>query len=150
MPIQRSPVQGRQTLAEYYQQLTTSPSLVDQLAGQQMLQLLEVLDDLFPQMALWGLTSMARLGLSPDPEFTNAWFVLLSSAILPDAYQLEYLLPASKRPWEQAVVQGQSHSVAETKRYLLIAMRESEGWVGNQEFEAVLAQHGLTDGKPTV
>lgn len=24
-----------------------------------MLQLLEVLDDLFPQMALWGLTSMA-------------------------------------------------------------------------------------------
>jgi hypothetical protein len=148
MPIQRSPVQGRQTLAEYYQQIAISQSLVDQLAGQQMLQLLEVLDDLFPQMTLWGLTSMARLGLSPDPEFTDAWFVLLSSAMIPDAYQLEYPLPASKRPWEQAFVQGQSQSVTETKRYLLIAMRESEGWIGNQEFDAVLAQHGLTSGKP--
>jgi hypothetical protein len=98
MPIQRSPVQGRQTLVEYYQQIATSQGPVDQLVGQQMLQLLEVLDDLFPQMALWGLTSMARLGLSPDPEFTEAWLVLLSSAIIPDAYQLEYLLPASKRP----------------------------------------------------
>lgn len=76
--------------------------------------------------------------------------MLLGSAIIPDAYQLEYLLPASKRPWEQAFVQGQSQSLAETKQYLLIAMRESEGWVGNQAFEAVLAQHGLTDGKPVV
>jgi hypothetical protein len=150
MPIQRSPVQDRQTLAAYYQEIAQNKSPVDQLVGQQMLQLLEVLDDLFPQMALWGLTSMARLGLSPDPEFTDAWFVLLSSAIIPDVYQVEYLLPAGKRPWEHAFVQGQSQSVAETKRYVLIAMRESEGWVGNQEFEAVLAQHGLTGGKPVV
>lgn len=150
MPIHRSPVQGCQTLAEYYQEIAKSKSPVDQLVGQQMLQLLEVLNDLFPQMALWGLTSMARLGLSPDPEFTKAWFVLLSSAIIPDVYQVEYLLPARKRPWEQAFVQGQSQSVAETKRYVLMAMRESEGWVGNQEFEAVLAQHGLTGGKSAV
>jgi hypothetical protein len=150
MPIHRSPVQGHQTLAAYYQEIAQRPSPVDQLVGRQMLQLLEVLDDLFPQLPLWGLTSMARLGLSPDPEFTKAWFVLLSSALLPDAYQLEYLLPASKRPWEQAVVQGQSCSVAETKRYILIAMRESEGWVGNSAFEAVLAQHGLTGEKPAI
>lgn len=146
MPLHRSLVQGRQTLAEYYQEIATSKSSVDRLVGQQMLQLLEVLDDLFPQLTLWGLTSLARLGLSPDPEFTSAWFVLLSNAIIPDAYQLEYLLPASKRPWEQAVVQGQSYSVAETKRYILLAMRESEGWAGNLAFEAVLAQHGLTGG----
>jgi hypothetical protein len=49
-----------------------------------MVQLLEVLADLFPQLPLWGLTSMARLGLLPDPEFISAWLVLLSSAILPD------------------------------------------------------------------
>jgi hypothetical protein len=115
--------------------------------GQQMVQLLAVLNDLFPQMPLWGLTSMARLGLSSDAEFTSAWFVLVSSAIIPDSYQLEYLLPANQRPWEHAVVQGQSYSVEETKRYVLIAMRESEGWVGNLEFEAVLAQHGLTGEK---
>jgi hypothetical protein len=150
MPIQRSPVQGHQTLAEYYQEIAQNKSPVDQLVGQQMLQLLKVLDDLFPQMAFWGLTSMARLGLSPDPEFTGAWFVLLSSAIIPDVYQVEYLLPTGKRPWEEAFVRGQSQSVAETKRYVLIAMRESEGWVGNQEFEAVLAQHGLTGRKPAV
>jgi hypothetical protein len=149
MPIQRSPVQGRQTLEQYYQEIAKRKGPVDQLVGQQQLQLLEVLNDLFPQMALWGLTSMARLGLSPDPQFTTAWFVLLSSAILPGAYQIEYLLPVNKRPWEQAFVQGQSQSVEETKRYLLIAMRESEGWVGNQEFEAVLAHYGLTVGKPS-
>jgi hypothetical protein len=148
MPIQRSPVQGRQTLEEYYQELE-SKGPIDQLVGQQMLQLLEVLKELFPQMTLWGLTSMARLGLSPDPEFTNAWFVLLSSAIIPNAYQIEYLMPANRRPWEDAFVQGQSQSVEETKRYLLIAMRESEGWVGNQAFEAVLTQYGLAVGKPS-
>lgn len=91
---------------------------------------------------------MARLGLSSDSEFTSAWLVLVSSALLPDSYQVEYLLPANQRPWEHAVVQGQSYSVEETKRYVLLAMRESEGWVGNVEFEAVLAQHGLTGEKP--
>jgi len=149
MPIQRSPVQGRQTLEEYYQEIESKGS-VDQLVGQQMLQLLEVLNELFPQMTLWGLTSMAQLGLSPDPKFTNAWFVLLSSAIIPGAYQVEYLMPANRRPWEDAFVQGQSQSVEETKRYLLIAMRESEGWAGNQAFEAVLAKYGLAIGKPSI
>jgi hypothetical protein len=147
MPIHRSPIQGRQNLEEYYQEIAQRKGPVDQLVAQQQLQLLEVLNDLFPQMALWGLTSMARLGLSPDPQFTSAWFVLLSSAIIPGAYQIEYLMPANLRPWEHAFVQGQS--LEETKRYLLIAMRESEGWVGNQEFEAVLAQHGLTVGQPS-
>jgi hypothetical protein len=148
MPLHRSPVQGRQTLQEYYQAIANSKNPVDRLVGQQMGQLLAVLNDLFPQMPLWGLTSMARLGLSSDSEFTNAWFVLVSSAIIPDSYQLEYVLPANQRPWEHAVVQGQSYSVEQTKRYVLIAMRESEGWVGNVEFEAVLAQHGLTGKKP--
>lgn len=76
--------------------------------------------------------------------------MLLSSAIIPDVYQVVYVLPVSKRPWEQAFVQGQSQSAAETKRYVLIVMRESERWVGNQEFDAVLAQHGLISGKPVV
>ncbi|MFD1874482.1 hypothetical protein [Hymenobacter bucti] len=47
MPIQRSPAQGRQTLEEYYQEME-SKGPIDQLVGQQMLQLLEVLKKLFP------------------------------------------------------------------------------------------------------
>lgn len=144
MPIQRSPVQGRPTLEDYYQEIARGDHPASQLVGQQMLQLLEVLNGLFPQMALWGLTSLARLGLSPDPQFTSAWSVLVSGAMLPGAYRVEYLLPANRRPWEQAFVHGESQSMEETKQYLLIAMRESEAWVGNLEFEAVLEQHGLT------
>jgi hypothetical protein len=144
MPIHRSPVQGRPTLEGYYQEIANSKDPIDQLVGQQMLHLLELLNALFPHMALWGLTSMARLGLSPDPQFTGAWFVLVSGALLPGAYRVEYLLPANRRPWEHAFVYGESQSVEETKRYVLLAMRESEGWAGNEEFGAVLAQHGLT------
>jgi hypothetical protein len=143
MPIQRSPVQSQQSLTEYYQTIADSKDPIDQLVGQQMLQLLELLNSLFPQMALWGLTSMARLVLSPDPRFGSDWFVLIRSAIVPEAYQIEYLLPASQRPWENAYVRGESNSVEQTKRYLLIAMRESEGWIGNTELAAVLAQHSL-------
>jgi hypothetical protein len=149
MPLYRSPLQGHQPLQAYYHEIANRESPVDRLVGQQMGQLLAVLEDLFPQLPLWGLTSMARLGLSPDPEFTSSWLVLVSSAFLPDAYQVEYVLPVDRRPWEQAVVQGQSQSVAETKRYLLMAMRESEGWAGNSAFEAVLTQYGLRDAGTT-
>ncbi|WP_152559755.1 hypothetical protein [Hymenobacter sp. IS2118] len=144
MPIQRSPVQGRQTLEEYYQEIANSKDPVSQIVGQHMLRLLEVLNTLFPQLALWGLTSMARLGLSPDPHFKSSWFVLVGGAMLPGAYWLEYLLPASRRPWEHAFVRGESQSMEETMRYLLIAMRESEGWAGNVELAAVLVEHSLT------
>lgn len=53
MPVHRSPVQGRQTLQAYYQAIADSKNPVDRLAGQQMLQLLAVLNNLFPQMPLW-------------------------------------------------------------------------------------------------
>jgi len=143
MPLQRSPLQRRQTLAEFYQELASSEHPGSRIVGQQMLELLNVLNALFPHMTLWGLTSLARLVLSPDPLMDSGWFVIVSSAVLPATYYIEYLLPASRRPWEHAYVRGESQSMEETKQYLLIAMRESEGWVGNPEMEAVLGQYGL-------
>jgi hypothetical protein len=106
MPIQRSPLQQRQTLAEFYQELATSEHPVSQLVGQQMLQLLDVLNDLFPRMPLWGLTSLARLVLSPDPMMERGWFVVVNSALLAATYHIEYLLPASRRPWEHALYEA--------------------------------------------
>lgn len=147
MPIQRSPIQGPLYLTDYYQHIAASTNPVDRLAGEQMLQLLTLLDNLFPQLPLWGVTSMARLGLSRDPRYGSEWWVLIRANAIPGSYEIEYLLPADRRPWVGAVVQGTSYSWEQTTEYLLLAMRESGAWAANPAFNAVLAHHQLEQAK---
>jgi hypothetical protein len=52
----------------------------------------------------------------------------------------EYLMPAEKAPWPGATVRGTAGSLAEAKKYLLIAMKESGGWPNNRELEQQLRE----------
>ncbi|NRB61676.1 MAG: hypothetical protein HRU40_01370, partial [Saprospiraceae bacterium] len=51
---------------------------------------------------------------------------------------IEYLIPENKQPWEHAMVRGEAKSLEEAKKFLLIAMKKSEGWKGNLELERLL------------
>jgi hypothetical protein len=89
-----------------------------------------------------GLTSHSRLILQSADDSASEWYVTINS-IGPDYYFFEYLLPANRRPWRNAQVRGEAQSLADAEKYLLIAMRESEGWVGNEELNKLLAERNL-------
>lgn len=107
-----------------------------------MIQLIGSIDNLFEQTQIWGLTSHARLILQNTDDSASDWYVTIGS-IGHNYYFFEYLLPTSKRPWGNAQVKGETQSLAEAENYLLIAMRESEGWVGNEELNRLLTERSL-------
>lgn len=107
-----------------------------------MIQFIGVINSLFKQTQIWGLTSHARLILQSADDSASEWYVTISS-IGHDYYFFEYLLPANKRPWSNAQVKGETQSLADAEKYLLIAMRESEGWLGNEELDKLLAERDL-------
>jgi hypothetical protein len=51
-------------------------------------------------------------------------------------------MPAHKAPWPYATVQGTPNSLEEAKKYLLIAMNESEGWKENLELRQFISEIG--------
>ncbi|MGI4875384.1 MAG: hypothetical protein ACRYFX_29880 [Janthinobacterium lividum] len=108
-----------------------------------MLRLLQRINELFVDTQLWGLTSLYRLVIQQADDWTSDWLVTIAAG-MDSTYRLEYLLPASARPWPQATVHGEAETLAEAERYLLIAMRESRGWADNAELSALLARYGLS------
>jgi hypothetical protein len=135
MPIRRNSEQGNISLEEFYQRF-------DKKIAKRMLPFLGLINQIFQETQLWGLTSLNRLVIQNSDNSNSDWFVIVYNGGM-DEYYFEYLLPERKRPWKQATVQGEAKSLEEAKKYLLIAMRESEGWEGNLEFERLLEENGL-------
>ena len=135
MPIRRNSEQENISLEEFYQRF-------DKKIGMRMLPFLDLINQIFQETQLWGLTSLNRLVIQNSDNSNSDWFVIVYNGGM-DEYYFEYLLPERKRPWKQATVQGEAKSLEEAKEYLLIAMRESEGWEGNLEFERLLEENGL-------
>jgi hypothetical protein len=142
MPITRCSEQSRCSLEEFYQEVSANKVYDPVGAGDAMLQLIAVINNLFRQTHIWGLTSHARLILQNADDSASGWYVTLSG-FGSEYYCIEYLLPVSKQPWSNAQVQGSVQSLAELEKYLLIAMRESEGWIGNEELSRLLAERNL-------
>lgn len=105
--------------------------------GNKMLDLLKVINDTFKDTVIYGLTSHARLILQNADGWEADCYVVISSDGMKE-YRFEYQMPISKRPWPHAYVIGIATSLEQVKQYLLIAMRESEGWVDNAELESLL------------
>jgi len=127
MPIIRITDQERQTLQEFYEELsvTSTNSYVD--VGNRMLPILKLIDEMFPNRIIYGLTSVARLVLLAEDNWQSDWLVIIASNGMPE-YSLEYLMPTSKAPWPGAVVSGIAQSLEEAREYLEICIRECEGW----------------------
>lgn len=137
MPIKRNSDQKRLTLEQFYIELseTSTNSYVD--VGKRMIQLIKMINETFKETELWGLTSHARLVIQSEDDWTSKWYVIIAS-IGTDDYYFEYLMPKDKQPWKNAMVRGEAKSLEEARKFLLIAMKESEGWKGNLELEKLL------------
>jgi hypothetical protein len=53
-------------------------------------------------------------------------------------YYFEYLIPENKSPWKDGTTKGVASSLFEAKKFMGIAMKESEGWKGNNELGKLL------------
>ncbi|RPE05928.1 hypothetical protein EGT74_26600 [Chitinophaga lutea] len=138
MPICRCSAQTSKSLKEFYTEVSSEDN--SGVGGQQMLILIDMIDQLFVETALWGLTSHYDLVILPKDDWKSDWYVKVLASSFGE-YRFEYLLPENKRPWKNAVVIGVATNLAEAKKYLLIAMLESEGWQGNTELKKLAEQY---------
>lgn len=136
MQIKRCSDQSSKTLEEFYIFLSKQNAYYIDVA-KQMLAFIELINQLFKETLIWGLTSHERLVLLNEDNSAAAMSVIIYS-IGKSEYYFEYLIPGAKKPWENAYVTGQANSIENAKRYLLIAMNESEGWSNNDELKQLI------------
>jgi hypothetical protein len=141
MPIQRSSIQKKITLEEFYQDIidTSTNHYADVARG--MIGFLGMVNDTFKETQLWGVTSHTRLCILKE-DVHGDWYVIVAN--IGNDYYFEYLLPKHKQPWDNATVHGKAESLEEAKKYLLIAMLECEEWIENEELKRLLIDNGLT------
>lgn len=107
-----------------------------------MLVLLKELNDIFKETVIWGLTSHFHL-LLMNVDYPGAkHYVRITSGGLGE-YYLEYAIPVDQQPWPDAFVKGEAKSLEQAVNYVLIGLRESRGWLGNNELEIELAKRKL-------
>jgi hypothetical protein len=142
MPIKRFTEQADGSLEEFYQEISSRKAYDRMGVGEAMLRLIEEINRVFKQTDLWGLTSHAQLILLSADDIVSADCVILSSSGF-TFYTIAYPLPVAKRPWQNAQVVGEVDTLEQAINYLLIAMRESQGWIGNEELLRLLAERSL-------
>ncbi len=97
-----------------------------------LISVIKLIDSLFPQTEIWCLTSIGRLVLMNKNDWETPWYVIISNAGT-NEYWLEYLVPKEKSPWNEAYIRGSVETLEKVKAYLLIAMKESDGWPESEE-----------------
>jgi hypothetical protein len=147
MPIKWCSEQPSKTLEEFYQEVSANTAYDTIGVGKAMLRLIDVINQLFKETLIWGLTSHERMILQNVDNSASEWYVViigseLGVAGLPE-YRFEYLVPSDKRLWKNALMTGEARSLAEAENYLLIAMRESGGLQDNVELHQLLAERKL-------
>lgn len=142
MPIKRNSHQNNITLEEFYLDLsaTSANAYID--VGKEMLLFIEMINQTFKETLLWGLTSHARLVIQ-NVDYWNADWLITVSNIGTKEYYFEYLVPENQQPWPNATVRGEARTLADAKKYLLIAMRECGGWIENVELKRLLEENNL-------
>jgi len=143
MPIFTNSKQKKdRTLEEFYIDLKNSSDKVTSEIGSNMLQFIEMINSIFKQTEIWGLTSHYHLVLQAEDKWDSEWYIKVGS--LGNEYYFEYLLPDDKKPWDYAAVKGVAQSLEEAKKYLLISMKNCSGWLNNNEINDLLSMHGPT------
>ncbi|MBV4360655.1 hypothetical protein [Pinibacter aurantiacus] len=143
MPILANSKQSvHKDLIAFYSELTDSDNAVTRTIGLRMLELIEMINQIFPATQICGLTSLYRLVLQAKDQWDSEWFVIVSCAGN-NEYYFEYLMTDDKKPWQNARVTGGAINLAEAKKYLLIAMKESNGWKDCSELQMQLVMNDL-------
>jgi hypothetical protein len=142
MPLFRCSDQKRQSLEDFYKSLIPDKIKTFADTGTPMLNVIKLINDTFKETIIYGLTSHATLLLLNKDSWKSDWFVALNALeTAPNGqrneYYIEYLMTADKQPWTDAKVKGNTTSLDELKRYLIIAMTESSGWTSSIELKNI-------------
>ena len=121
------------TIREFYMNLSNEASPWPKI-GQRMIEMIGLIDELFVETIIFGLTSHEHLNLQNQDNWNSTTFVSINSKGS-EEYYFEYTIPSRKAPWQNATVQETARDLIEAKKYLLIAMRESEGWINSIELQ---------------
>lgn len=137
MPIKRCSAQKNISLEDFYIELSKSSSDRYIVIGKRMLDVIKLINSIFIETDLIGLTSHERLLILVEDNWKSSWYVNIGN-IGTDKYQIEYLMPKQKEPWSNATVRGEAKNIQDLKCYLLTAMERSEAWKGNNELEFLI------------
>ncbi|WP_299261859.1 hypothetical protein [uncultured Aquimarina sp.] len=138
MPISVCKNHSSKSLIEIYKEVAYyNENPVWKIKSKEMINLIELINILFKDTQIWGLTSHDRLVLLSENNWESRWHVIIENIGSKEFY-FEYLMPENKSPWENGIVKGVAGTISEVERYLAIAMRESEGWNDNLELENLL------------
>lgn len=130
----------RKSLLEIYAELVLCrTSEHNQKVSKAMIELINLINQLFKDTQIWGLTSHYRLILLTENRWNSKGHVIIYYGS--EGYYFEYAMPDEKCPWPNAYVRGHSKSLEEAKKYLAISMNESGAWKGNVELNNLLADY---------
>lgn len=144
MPLIRNTKQNKKkSLEDFYLDLTQDKSNpVWSKIGNDMLAFTKMVNELFIETIIWGLTSHSRLVLQTADKWDADCFVIVN-CIGSNEYYFEYLMTDDKKPWDNATVKGVTTTMEGAKRFLLISMKESGGWRDNEELNRLLIDNGI-------
>jgi hypothetical protein len=119
--------QKKQTLEEFYTEVTTWEKATSRGAAKVMLGLISRLRALPDERRVFGLTSHLRLCLLATDSWKSPWYVIFSALDERNIY-VEYLMPEHVAPWPRAYVRGEARSEDEAVQMIVVAIEKSEGW----------------------
>jgi hypothetical protein len=138
MPIIRCKDQKRGTLEEFYSEWASEKNQVSADLGKSMLSIIDLVNSMFIETKIYGLTSHAHLlFLSQDRSDSDRFVTVIANG---QEYYIEYLIPEDKQPRKDATVKGATKSLDEFKDYIIIAMNESQGWKDSDELKRLYLQ----------
>src|SRR5688572_23292894 len=140
MPLTKCSNQNHVTFEQFYQDSVDNDHVLPD-KGKSMLSMLAWINHTFEKTHLYGFTSLGTLQIKNIDDIITDWFVSIVSLGFND-YYIEYKIPAGKSELNGAVVRSHATSEEQAKRFLLIAMRESNGWVDNLELKEALKRTG--------
>ncbi|WP_318311749.1 hypothetical protein [Flagellimonas crocea] len=143
MPLFANSKQNKgKRIEDYYLELSEDKSNpVWAEIGKNMLTFIEMINEIFKETKIWGLTSHSRLVLQTEDRWDSEWYVIINA--LGHEYYFEYLLTDDKKPWENATVKGVVQNLEDAKKHLLISMNECGGWKNNTELKKLLDENGI-------
>ena len=131
MPIVRNSAQKRETIEGFYQEIADHSSAIDNQIGTSLLAFIDMINQTFITTMRYGLTSHYRLVIQATDNGEDAWYIMVCADGI-GKFHFEYQMPENTGPWKRASIRGEANSIEEAKDYLIIAMKESEGWEENK------------------
>ncbi|MDV7695716.1 hypothetical protein N6B72_02170 [Chryseobacterium soli] len=137
MPLVRRFEQKKHTLEEFYNELIPKPDDQMEDTGTPMLEVLELINTIFMETVLYGLTSHASLLLFNNDDKDSDYYIVINAFKSNNycEYRIEYVIPGNNRPWKGATVNGRSRTLDEFEKMIIISMYNSKGWKNNIELE---------------